>query len=316
MQQNVEIVNSFRAMNTEVKTILCILSEKQEEGEKALEKVQNLFLAVEGTLSRFKGNSELSILNASSGRPFRASPLLFEVVKTALSSASATDGIFDPTVLGDLLSAGYDRSFEKLAGQRVISGLSLQLCADYTWRNIILDESSSTIYLPPGCGIDLGGIGKGWAVDRASLILESFTGYALDAGGDIRIGGKREDGSRWTAGIADPFDENRNLMVVELNNEAICTSTTMKRKWQSAGDLRNHIIDPRTGLSTKSGVVSVTIIADSAARAETVAKSALILGPEDGLYFIENQPGIRVLMILDSGETLTSPGLREMVSTV
>jgi FAD:protein FMN transferase len=302
MQRCIEIVDLFSAMNTGVKIILSADSEKRSEEEKALRQVRELFRTVESTLSRFKSDSELSIMNSCAGRPFKASLLLFEVVQVALEFARLTQGLFDPTVLGELLSAGYYCSFEKLVGQNNISPASLKLCTDHTWKNIILDESAFTIYLPPGCGIDLGGIGKGWTVDKACALLKPFPGYAIDAGGDIRVGGNRADGSPWTAGVADPFDENRNLRVIELHDEAICTSTTMKRKWQCAGGQRNHIIDPRTGTPSESGVISVTVIADSATRAETLTKSALILGPEGGRRFLENQRGIRGLSVLKNGQ--------------
>jgi thiamine biosynthesis lipoprotein len=92
-----------------------------------------------------------------------------------------------------LLAAGYDRSFEKLSDSP--DGPVYQLNSRFNWREIILDADASTITLPAGCGLDLGGIAKGWTVDRVSEGLKNTSGFAVDAGGDIFVGGKRADGS-------------------------------------------------------------------------------------------------------------------------
>ena len=228
--------------------------------------------------------------------------LLFTVVAMAKEAANLTGGIYDPAILPYLLAAGYDRSFEKLSEQA--DSPLYQLNSRFTWRDINLEPDSSIITMPPGCGIDLGGIGKGWTVDRVCENLKGLPGYAIDAGGDIVLGRRRADGSLWTIGVANPLQPQDNLTVLELSDCAICTSTTKRRSWHRYGLPGHHLIDPRTGKPASSTVISATVIAESAATAEVIAKTALILGPNDGKQFIESQPGVKGILILNNGEVL------------
>jgi len=305
----IEVTRSFTAMNTEVEAIVCVPGSERTEGEKALVKVQDIFKEVETALSRFSPESELSLLNQAKGVPFTASNLLFTVVSAAKEAACFTAGIYDPTILPYLLAAGYDRSFEKLSDSP--DSPVYQLNSRFTWREIILDADASTITLPAGCGLDLGGIAKGWTVDRVSEGLKNTAGFAVDAGGDIFAGGKRADGSLWSVGVVDPLHPDLNLSVLELTDRAICTSSTARRNWRHNGIYGHHLIDPRSGKPSDSRVISATIIAESAVTAEIIAKTALILGSVAGMEFIERQNGVKGILVLDNGELLESKNCRE-----
>lgn len=306
---NVETGQSFRAMNTDVECVVCGPEERREEAEMSVTRVVELFKRAEKTLSRFDTGSELSKLNAHSGHLFKTSRFLFEVVDAAREAAGQTGGLFDPTVLHALQAAGYDRSFEEIKGSDNLNCLtqSEHLCS---WRDIWLDRRNLTIKVAGGCGLDLGGIGKGWTADRAGRGLGGFTGFAIDAGGDIVAGGTRSDGSPWPIGVADPLEPEKDITVIELNDGAVCTSTTAKRRWQADGQWRHHLIDPRTGLPAESDVLSVTITAPTAARAETVAKVALILGSEEGAAFINRQQDVQGLMVTEDSRYIYSSGFR------
>jgi thiamine biosynthesis lipoprotein len=292
-------------MNTDVTGIICETPENRIYAARALSRVELLFRLIERTLTRFQSDSELSELNRNAGSPFTASGMLFEAVTAALEGAQMTGGIFDPTVLPDLLAAGYDRSFEKIkiTTPDLLSKAPVQRS---DWCKIIIDPANRVILLPTGYRLDLGGIGKGWAVDQAFHILRSFPDFALDAGGDIRVQGRQIDGHDWSVGVDDPLHSGKDLTVLHLRGGAICTSTTIKRRWQSSGQTLHHLIDPRTGKPSQSGVVSVTVSAESAVCAEVLAKAALIAGPVRGLQLIEKQPGCKGLMILDDGAVLTA----------
>ncbi len=296
-------------MNTDVTAIVSTPEERRAAAARALRQIELMFMVIERTLTRFDPESELSALNASSGKLFKATPLLFEVVKSALKAAELTGGVFDPTILPQLHSAGYDCSFEKIDKEKA-NGQPV-IVKKYSWKDIKIYPEDLTVCLPEGCSLDLGGIGKGWAVDEVSEVMESFPGYVIDAGGDIRLAGRQANGSRWTVGIADPFNESHDVRVLELSEGAICTSTCARRRWQLNGEPKHHLIDPRTGKPAESGVVSATVIAESAVKAETLAKSALILGPQDGLRLIDNQPGARCLLILQDRRSVSSAGFPE-----
>ncbi len=296
-----EIVSTFRVMNTDVRAVVCVPKGAHTTGDQALSRVQDLFGRVERVLSRFRPASELSRLNANAGRPFKASPLLLEVVRVALEAARATAGVFDPTVLHYLVAVGYDRSFERLAacGSNPEPSKSTNR---YTWQDVYLDEDASTILMPEGCGLDLGGIGKGWTVDQACRDLERFSGCVVNAGGDVGACGSDANGEPWTVAITDPHRAGNSLGMIELCEGAVCSSTTTRRKWQVEGRAVHHLIDPRSGKPADSGVCSATVIADSAVRAEVLAKVALILGPQAGMRLIEEQPmanGPRIALIID-----------------
>jgi FAD:protein FMN transferase len=307
----VELSRTFRAMSTGIEAIVCVPEAQRSEAELALSRVQYLFAETENRLSRFRTESELSRLNQSAGQQFAASPLLYEIIAEAVSSAQLTGGIFDPTILHYLISAGYDRSFELLNIPRKTS-IPDPNPARHTWRDIWLDPPALSIYLPEGCSLDLGGIAKGWTVDRAGRYLDKFQNYAVNAGGDIFVKGTQTDDSPWTVGIEDPLNRKSEIGVLSLSGVAICTSTTTQRHWQINHLRKHHLIDPRTGLPSDSGVISATVIAGTAALAETISKAALILGPQGGLQLIEKQKPARGMLVLDDGRCLTSSGFRKL----
>ncbi len=313
--QIVEFSRSFRAMNTEILAILATLRDRKAEAEAALDRVQWLFADNEAALSRFLPDSELSRLNRSAGQPFRASPLLFEVVAEAIAAARATGGIFDPTVLACLVAVGYDRSFELLRDEpeRAATPPAPTSPAG-SWEAVELEKSTRSILLPAGAGLDLGGIGKGWTVDRAVEILRPFRNFALDAGGDLYAGGTQADGSLWTVGLEDPFEPGSDLGVLAVADRAVATSTVRRRRWTRGGRELHHLIDPRSGRPAVSGIVSATVVAETVARAEVLAKTALLLGPRAGLQFLDLQPGVEWALVLDDERLEASSGLMEMVT--
>lgn len=309
MSYIVEVSRSFRAMNTGVSGVVSVQQAHGCEATRALEGVECRFREAEAILSRFNPDSELSRLNAAAGHPFEASSILFEVVSAAVHAARVSHGIFDPTILDRLIAAGYDCSFEMLGfGSPSVENSP---CSPHDWRDISLDATASLICIPAGCSLDLGGIGKGWAVDRAAEDLRRFPGFALDAGGDIALQGSQADGSPWTVGISNPFAESENLMILGMTSGAVCTSSTLHRAWGPTEGKRHHIIDPRTGRPARSGVVAATVTAPSAAEAETVAKAAIILGEDAGIAFIKRQRGTEGLLVLEDGRLAASSGFKD-----
>jgi thiamine biosynthesis lipoprotein len=311
MTYDFEISRSFRAMNADVRAVVCTRPAGLLEATHALDRVKAFFGQAEGVLSRFLPGSELSLLNASGDHSFRASPMLFEVVSESLRVAETTDGIFDPTVLACLIAAGYDSSFEKVCGS---SHSRERIPARHTWRDVALDSEHMTITMPDGCSLDLGGIAKGWAVDRASEMLCDFPGFALDAGGDMVLRGTQSNGSAWTVGVANPFFGEEDLTQIEATAGAVCTSSTLRRRWCAGGRMQHHIIDPRTGRSANSGVVAATVTADCAVQAEVIAKVSIIVGPTPGLAFIRRQPDVEGMLVLENSQILRSSGFKEMAS--
>lgn len=301
-----EFTHHFRAMGTEV--TLRLWPARESLAGHALTQAEHFFIETEKCLSRFKGDSELSRLNRSAGQAFPASPLLFELVELALTWREYTGGIFDPTVLPALLAHGYDRSFEELVGKTDEVGYmpSRKQPAQGIVR---LNWAQQTIWLYPGVGLDLGGIAKGWAVQQAAEQLGQFGPALVDAGGDIACVGTPPGGSSWLVGVAHPHQPEANLASLTLVNEAVATSSVVKRQWQRQGQPAHHLIDPRTGAPALTDLSSVTVIAPRLPDAEIHAKAALILGVSEGLNYLEQQPDLSALLVTATGDLLSCGSL-------
>lgn len=264
-------------------------------------RVEAFFAAVEARLSRFRPASELSRLNRSAGRPFRASAFLRRVLREALKAAEQSGGLYDPTVLGALEAAGYDRSLSRIrpvsAGQRVVQP------AGYAGVTFV---AGGGILLRDGVRVDLGGFAKGWTVDAAARFMRSVPSWVINAGGDLRAAGPGPDGEGWLVGIEDPWRPGCDLAVLRVRDRAVATSSIWRRRWRTAEGWAHHIIDPRTGRPAETGLASVTVVAPSAAQAEVLTKTVLLLGPRQGLERLESEPSCAGVLVTDRGDVLWS----------
>jgi len=235
--------------------------------------------------SRFLPDSEVSRLNAAGGAPRVVSPETSALVSRAVEGWEITHGRFDPTVLGDVVRAGYDRSFERVAAVTA-PGTSdrRQGCA-----GIRVDEQVDVVRLPPGVGFDPGGIGKGYAADRVvgRLMTGGARGACVNVGGDLRVAGVAPDGGSWIVDVVDPFTE-RPVDAVAVAAGGVATTSRTKRRWMVDGRPAHHVIDPATGRPAARELASVTTIAAESWLAEVFAKGAFIAGMHDGLSFLEH----------------------------
>lgn len=268
-------------MNTDISVLA---PEDAPDFDETVEATRATFEAVEHCLSRFRAESELCALNRSEGVPFTASPLLFRVVRLALEAAQATGGAFDPTILPALESAGYDRSFEHLQARRS-GGVALREApSTVDYRAVRLDPARSTITLPHGARIDLGGIGKGFAVDLAIEATGATPHRCINAGGDIAVRGTPGSGRGWTIALEDAG--RRAGTSVSIVDSALATSTVSRRRWLHDGVEQHHLIDPRTRRPTDGPFRTVSVVARTCMQADVAAKAALVLG-DDGIALLE-----------------------------
>ena len=294
----------FRAMNTDVAAWIWAT---RLQAQVQLETVEDTFNKVEAKLSRFRRQSELCRLNAAAGKgPIPVSFLLFNLLSLALDHAHASGGIFDPTVLNAINHAGYDRSFELIPAQDLRPLPSPAPADDGGWRRIVLDPRSKTITLPVGLGIDLGGIAKGWMVDQTALRLGVHGPALVDAGGDIRVTAPLE-GEAWPVAVQDPFNLDRDLLVLRIEQGAVATSSVGGRRWQRNGRIYHHLIDPRTQQPAKTDLHTVTVLASTTVEAEIAAKVALILGRKDGGEYLEARRLAALLVDTDGRQHQIGP---------
>jgi thiamine biosynthesis lipoprotein len=273
----------------------------EENAEAARDATRWLFAEWEAALSRFRPDSELSRLNARAGEWVSVSSLLFTVTATALDAAQATHGVFDPTLLRQLVSLGYDRTFSALSP--VAPPLSEAIQPGGGWRSIRLDRGERRIFLPVGVALDFGGIAKGMAADAAVERLRELGGASgcVNAGGDLATFGAAPDGDGWAIGVQGVH----TMRMITLKRGALATSGIVNRRWRQGAFIRKHILDPRTGMPAESGPWSVTVAAERCAQAEAAAKAAFILGPRDGVRFLEERK-LAGLFALEDGSWLTA----------
>jgi thiamine biosynthesis lipoprotein len=267
--------------------------------------VQARLTALHRRLTRFDPASELSLLNRHSGETVAVSPAMTAAIAAALRAADISEGLVDMTVLPALERAGYTTSRAGVRPADLAAAIavapprrSAHAHPARGWRQIDLDPAAGTVRVPAGMRLDLGGSAKGMAVDLAARGLAAAPRFAVDAGGDIRLGGT-EPAPR-TVRIEHPLTGD---VAVELTlaEGAIATSGLRTRIWRTADGYAHHLIDPATGEPAWSGVVQATALADSALEAETLAKTALLLGPDRGQRLLAHHGGA---LVLDGGETI------------
>lgn len=258
---------------------------------------------LEARWSRFRPTSEVSLLNAMAGSPVRVSGPTLELVRLAVSAFRLTGGRFDPTQLGAVVRAGYDRSFERLTSAAPRGNSPLRPGAP----DIAIDPSSRTVTLPAGVGFDPGGIGKGLAADLLTdeLIACGADGVCANLGGDLRVRGPAPDGADWVIGIEHPLGRT-SATVVALRDGAVATSTRARRVLGPAEEGRHHLIDPATGEPARTGIASASVIAAEGWQAEVLVKAVFLDGPGPGRSL--GTGGAEWLLVEDSGRIRTSPG--------
>ncbi|MDA0164639.1 FAD:protein FMN transferase [Solirubrobacter ginsenosidimutans] len=249
----------------------------------------------DATLSRFRPGSELCRLNADPREEVPASPLLRAAVSAGLFAAELTNGLVDPTLVSQLEANGYDRTRRtpELPLAQALAKAPPRSPArpdpDERWREITL--SDGTVRRPPGLRFDTGGTGKGLAAD---LLAKRLTGrWAVDCGGDLRVGGAH------AVEVRHPLT-HQPIHTLEIQDGAVATSGIDTRLWTAEdGTPRHHLLDPSTGTPAWTGLISVTALAPTALEAETLAKAALLSGPRHAQNWLAKHGG---LLFTDDGD--------------
>ena len=286
--------HAFRAMGTEVEAFLDV--PPGPDALLALASVEAEFERLEALLSRFRPDSELSRLNAQGS--IEADDDLLAVVRLALAARECTAGRFDPTLHDALVAAGYDRSFEALGPSGPVDPSPAP--APGGGRAWIRGRR---IELEPGARLDLGGIGKGYAVDRAVDLLAPLGAALVNAGGDLAVAGIPA-GGLWPVGVELPSGS----ITLGLAQGALATSGKDRRRWEVDGEERHHLIDPRSGRPAESDLLTVTVAGGSAVEAEVWAKALFLAGADAAAAEAEAR-GLPALLVSADGRTSAVGGL-------
>lgn len=292
--------------------ILAFLDGDDPESSAALNLVPEWFEQWEKQFSRFQPTSELSVVNQNAGSWIMVSPDFWEVLQLALTGFYTSGGLVRPTMLPSLLAAGYHKSFDLLEKDQHALPKQQQMVTDP--ERIDLDPLTRSIRIPAGMQLDFGGIAKGWAAQQANQQLSEFGSALVNAGGDIAVGNPLQNGQPWQIGVTDPFNEEKDLETLGIARMGVATSGTHRRRWQKNGNWQHHLIDPWTNRPAESDIVSATIFAPSVCEAEIAAKTVLILGSQDGIAWLEDQPGLYGMMVLNSREAICNSRLENLRS--
>jgi len=274
------------------------------------------FTRLERLMSTWIPDSEVQRINESAGvTAVPVSAEVREVLTIARQISEWTDGTFDVTfgALSGLWRFDHDRDNVLPDMREVRRRLPL---IDY--RGIQIDDAAGTALLArKGMSIHLGGIGKGYAIDRGVAILRrhGLRDFMIQSGGDLYVGGLK-DGRPWRLGIQDPRGAaNHRLAELDLSDGTFSTSGDYERFFLKDGRRYHHILDPATGEPAR-GTRSVTIVATRASIADGLSTGVFILGPEAGMALIERLPDVEGVIVSEKDELLISVGLRGRVSVV
>lgn len=240
---------------------------------------------LEALWSRFLSTSEISQLNSSPGVPVKVSPQTLKLVQLLIAGFRLTNGLFDPTTLPLTLANGYISS-------HVDASRTTVLPESATWpgdiESIVINDANHTVTLPVGTTLDPGGLGKGLAADLAVELAMSrgAHGALVSANGDVRAAGLSPDGRSWRIGIEHPLEKHLEIAQVHISDGAVVTSSRMTNRWTTDAGDTHHIMDPKTGKSAQTEVLSATVVSAEAALGEVLAKLAFLLPIEEAVAMI------------------------------
>jgi thiamine biosynthesis lipoprotein len=292
-------------MGTQVQAVLCGPDRQALEG--AMEAVFSEVAKAEERMSFWRQDSEIARINRSAGvSPVRVSPELFRLIEEALSISRMTKGCFDITM--GVLVGLWDFRAEVF---RVPSESEIQRrLALVGFQDVRLDPHDGSVFLTrTGMSVTLGGIAKGYAVDRAVQATRSLGVHdgIVSAGGDLMAFGRKESGELWKVGVKNPRDNAKIVCVVPVSNAAVATSGDYERFRMVDGVRYHHILDPRTGYPAR-GCLSATVVAKQATEADALATAAFVLGPEEGIALLESLPDTAGVIVGGDGKVRTTSG--------
>jgi thiamine biosynthesis lipoprotein len=303
------------AMGTRL-NFVALTSDRVDEAHvhAAIEQAIEEILRLESLMTTWKDDSEVSHINQSAGKsPVRVSPETLDVIAKSLWISDRSGGVFDITfeVMHGLWR--FDEDLEKRLPDSAAIAERRKLI-DY--RRIVLDREKSTVFLNrPSMKISLGGIAKGYAIDKAKEILlgAGIEDFLAQAGGDLYVHGHRADGSPWMAGVRDPRGpEGSYFARMPVVDHAFSTAGDYERSFVLEGKRYHHIIDPRTGYPATASR-SVTIWATDALTADALDDAVFILGAEKGLALVESVDDAGAIIVDADNRVHVSKRLKDKI---
>jgi thiamine biosynthesis lipoprotein len=272
---------------------------------------------IEALMTTWRPDSELSRVNAAAGKgKIVVSSETFDVIATSIHTSEISEGTFDITFesLHGLWKFDQDLDPHPPTPAQVKA-----LLPRVGYRHVHLDPTAHTVFLDQeGTKISLGGIAKGYAVDKAAGVLQraGIETFFVQAGGDLYTRGKKPDGTEWSAGVRDPRGPDGSYFaLLRVSDHAFSTAGDYERSYVVGGKRYHHIIDPRTGYPATASR-SVTIWAKTALEADAIDDAVFILGPEKGLALVEGLDGVGAVIVDAHNKVWVSQRLKDQLQIV
>lgn len=265
---------------------------------------------IERLLTTFDENSQTNNINRNAGiAPVKVDAEVFGLIQRAVRISAITQGAFDITYGSiDKRFWNFDTNMTALPDPETAKK-AVQLI---NFRNILLDTEGGTVFLKnEGMRLGFGGIGKGYAAERAKMLLKAqgVQSGIVNASGDLTTWGTQPNGDAWTVGVADPNHRNSTFSYLDVGEMAVATSGNYEKYAVINGKRYAHTIDPRTGFPV-SGIKSVTIICPNAEFADAIATPVMVMGVKVGLNLINQLQHVACIIIDDNNKVFTSNNIK------
>lgn len=274
---------------------------------KTIKEVENEMKRLEALMNFYKDSSEIGILNNYGfEKRVEVSTEVFYIIEKAKYFSEISKGAFDISLAPVIELWGVFTKHERVPLEKEIK----ERMSLVNYNNLILDEGENTVrFSKENMKIDLGGIAKGYAADRATQIYKQNNVNAafINLGGNVMVFGEKPDNSDWSVGVQEPFKSRGEIIgVVNITNESVVTSGNYVRYFEDKGVKYHHIIDPRTGYPADSNLMSVTVISQNSMEGDALSTAAFVLGDEDGMRFIKNYGAKAIFITKDKKVKMTS----------
>lgn len=285
---------------------ITVVAQNAKQGNNYINLAISEINRVSDLISSWKQSSQTTKINKNAGiKPVKVSPELFDLIVRAKQISQITQGAFDISFAPLSSVWKFDGSMNKLPEEEAVEKKLKKV--DY--KKIVLDSASRTVFLKEEkMKIGFGAIGKGYAADKAKdlLVNKGVTAGLINASGDLTTWGEKPDGSPWKVAIVNPLNKANSFGKLCLRNKAIATSGDYEKFVKINGQRYSHIIDPRTGYPTQSGLTSVSIVAPKAELADALATAIFVVGKETGLNIINQLPQVEAVLIDKKGKLYKS----------
>ena len=288
---------------------LSAVSETEGEANKAIDAGIAEIQRIEKLLTTFSEESETAMINRKAGiGPVKVSREIFDLIQRSIRISKITQGAFDITYGSvDKRLWNFDTSMNRLPDARTAANMVRLI----NYRNVLLNNLDLTVMLKQkGMRIGFGGIGKGYAAERAKWIMKrmGIESGIVNASGDMTTWGLQPNGKPWTIGIADPNTSERMFSYMNITDMAVATSGNYEKFILVNGQKYSHTINPKTGLPVR-GVKSVTIISSNAEIADAMATPVMIMGIRAGLDMINQINNLEAIVVDDNDRVYTSKNI-------